>query len=124
MVPELYMDETLEESLMLLQMDGINDSNVKRPGKVEEVMGDEPEEEEKDGGGWVVVETQRKSQEKPPVEVKSRTGRLQRMYPTLFSTTGERFLVGQEEMYGEAHVRRLRLDKAKLDRKPLKFARR
>ena len=73
----LHYDDALEESPELLQqLDGANDSDVERPGKVEVVTGRDPEEEEKDGGGWVVVETQRKTREEPAREVKSLTGRI------------------------------------------------
>ena len=47
---DLCVDEALEESPELLQqVDGINDSDVERPGKVEVLQ-----LEEKDGGGWEV----------------------------------------------------------------------
>ena len=52
---EKALDETLEESPELLQqVDGINDSDVGRPGKVETVM-EVLQQEEMDGGGWEVV---------------------------------------------------------------------
>ena len=79
-------------------MDGINDSEVERPGKAEEVMGHEPEE--KDGGGWVVVETQRKSREKPTMEDESRTWRLKRLYPALTSQWDMDSIVLYEEEKG------------------------
>ena len=87
-------------------------------------MGDEPEEEEKDGGGWVVVEAQRKSWEKHPVEIESQTGRLQKLYPTIFSTTGERSIALQQEKYGEDWVRRLEEAEAKFKRQVPRFAKR
>ena len=79
-----HLDNALEESPELLQqLDGANDSDVERPGKVEVVTGREPEEEEKDGGSWVVVETQRKTREEPTRTEESWTGRVKRMYPAL-----------------------------------------
>ena len=82
------MDDALEESPeLLLQFDGANDSDVERPGKVEEVEGEVPDEGEKDGGGWVVVETQRKTRKEPTVQAgeESRMGRLKRLFPILLS---------------------------------------
>ena len=73
-----------EESPKLLQqVDGINDSDVERPGKVEMVTG-EPQVEE-DGGGWVVFHTQRKSRERKVAAggEGSRMGSLERMFRTL-----------------------------------------
>ena len=47
------MQHAPEESHELLpQFDRANDLDVERPGKVEVVMGNEPDEVEKDGGGW------------------------------------------------------------------------
>ena len=83
-----HYDEALEESPELLQqLDVANDLDLERPGKLEVVMGREPEEEEKDGGSWVVVETQRKTRKKPSVLAgeESRMGRLKRLFPTLLS---------------------------------------
>ena len=117
MVPKLYADESLEETPELLQVDSINDSEVERPGKVEEVKGDEPEEDEKDGGSWVVVETQRKSREKPPGEEESRTGRLKRMYPTLSKYINEDPLVRLEEEKGLKEMLRLEEEEEKMRRK-------
>ena len=57
-----HFDEALEKSPELLQqVDGIIDSEVERPGKVETVMG---EQVEKDGGGWEVVHSQLKTWER------------------------------------------------------------
>ena len=78
---EKALDETLEDA-EFLQVDGINDSAFERPGKIE-VVTDE-EEEEEDGGGWVLVQAQLKSWEGKATEgVESRTGRFERLYPTL-----------------------------------------
>ena len=109
----LHYDETLEESPELL-----NDSEVERPGKAEEVMWHKPEEVEKDGGGWVVVETQRKSREKPTREVESRTGRVMRMYPTLLKQgENEASLVVQEETFGIEWLKRLEEEETKRERR-------
>ena len=79
-----HYDKTLEESPELLQqVDGINDSDVERPGKVETVMG-VLQQEEKDGGGWEVVHSQRKTRDKKAADggKGSRTGSLKRLFPT------------------------------------------
>ena len=112
------MDDALEESPELLQqLDGANDSDVERPGKVEVVMGREPEEEEKDGGGWVVVETQRKTREVPTSVEESRTGRIKRMYPALSKSCDVDHLVRHEEMWGKARMKRLEEEEANIQRK-------
>ena len=113
-----YNDDALEESPeLLLQLDGANDSDVERPGKVEVVMGREPEEEEKDGGGWVVVETQRKTREEPTREVESRTGRVKRMYPTLSEQCTVDSLVRLEEEKGMKEMLRVEVEERKYMRK-------
>ena len=114
----LYNDDALEESPELLQqLDGANDSDVERPGKVEVVMEHESEEEEKDGGGWVVVETQCKTREEPTKIEESRTGRVKRMYPTLSKHMKVEVLVRQEEVWGMAKMKRLGEEEDKLIRK-------
>ena len=85
---EKALDETLEESPELLQqVDGINDSDVERPGKVETVMG-ELQQEETDGGGWEVVHSQSKTRDmKAAAGGKGgRTGSIERMFPALLLT--------------------------------------
>ena len=85
---EKALDETLEESPELLQqVDGINDSDVERPGKVETVLG-VPQQEVKGGGGWEVVHSQRKTRDmKAAAGGKGgRTGSLERLFPTLLLT--------------------------------------
>ena len=85
---EKALDETLEESPELLQqVDGINDSDVERPGKVETVMG-VLQQEETDGGGWEVVHSQRKTREMKAAAqgTGGRTGSIERMFPTLLLT--------------------------------------
>ena len=85
---EKALDEALEESPELLQqVDGINDSDVERPGKVETVMG-VLQQEETDGGGWEVVHSQRKTREmKAAAGGKGgRTGSKERLFPTLLLT--------------------------------------
>ena len=53
---EKALDEALEESPELLQqVDGINDSDVERPGRVEVVTGEKVEGETDDSGGWILV---------------------------------------------------------------------
>ena len=99
------MDDTLEESPELLQqLDGANDSDVERPGKLEVVTVNKPDEVKKDDGGWVVVETQRKTREVPAREVENRTGRLKRMYPILSQYYSEDSLVRREEVKGTKHL--------------------
>ena len=85
---EPALDEALEESPELLQqVDGINDSDVERPGKVETVMG-VLQQEETDGGGWEVVHSQRKTREKKAAAggKGGRTGSKERLFPTLLLT--------------------------------------
>ena len=85
---EKALDETLEESPELLQqVDGINDSDVERPGKVETVMG-VLQQEETDGGGWEVVHSQRKTRnmEAAAGGKGGRTGSIERLFPTLLLT--------------------------------------
>ena len=53
---EKALDEALEESPELLQqVDGINDSDVERPGRVEVVTGEKAEGETDGRGGWILV---------------------------------------------------------------------
>ena len=68
-------------------MDGINDLDVERPGKVETVMG-VLQQEETDGGGWEVVHSQRKTREKKAAAggKGGRTGSKERLFPTLLLT--------------------------------------
>merc|ERR1712236_29628 len=85
---EKALDETLEESPELLQqVDGINDSDVERPGKVETVMG-VLQQEEKEGGEWKVVYSQGKTRDiKAAAGGKgSWTGSIERLFPTLLLT--------------------------------------
>ena len=85
---EKALDEALEESPELLQqVDGINDSDVERPGKVETVLG-VPQQEVKGGGGWEVVHSQRKTRDmKAAAGGKGgRTGSIERMFPALLLT--------------------------------------
>ena len=108
-----YNDDALEESPeLLLQLDGANDSDVERPGKVEVVMGREPEEEEKDGGGWVVVETQRKTRKVLTSQEESRTGRVKRLYPALARSCNVDWLVREEERLGRKKMQRLEVEEA------------
>ena len=81
-------------------------------------MGREPEEEEKEGGGWVVVETQRKTREVPARIEESRTGRIQRMYPTLIQKCNFKVdeLARHEEAMGMAKLKRLEEEEVELDR--------
>ena len=52
---EKALDEALEESPELLQqVDGINDSDVERPGRVEVVTGEKAEGETDGSGGWIL----------------------------------------------------------------------
>ena len=119
----LYNDDALEDSPeLLLQLDGANDSDVERPGKVEVVTGRALEEEEKDGGGWVVVETQRKTRKEPTREVENRTGRLKRMYPILSQYYSEDSLVRREEVKGTKHLLEVE-EKMKTTRKIARSAR-
>ena len=74
---------------------------------MEVVTGRDPEEEEKDGGGWVVVETQRKTREEPAREVESRTGRIQRLYPTLCTQCTVDSLARLEEEKGMREMLRV-----------------
>ena len=82
-------------------------------------MGREPEEEEKEGGGWVVVETQRKTREVPARIEESRTGRIQRMYPTLIQRCNFKVdeLARHEEVMGMAKLKWLEEEEVKLMRK-------
>ena len=68
-------------------MDGINDSDVVPPGKLETVMG-VLQQEEKDGGGWEVVHSQHKTWDiKAAAGGRgSRTGSLERLFPTILLT--------------------------------------
>ena len=65
------------------------------------------DEVEKDGGGWVVVETQRKTREEPTREVESRTGRVNRMYPTLSKSYPVVSIFRQEEEFGRHYMKAL-----------------
>ena len=103
---EKALDETLEESPELLQqVDGINDSDVERPGKVETVLG-VPQQEVKGGGGWEVVHSQRKTRDmKAAAGGKGgRTGSLERLFPTLLLT---RAVAEVEKMIEEDGVKKI-----------------
>ena len=81
-------DKALDESPELLQqVDGINDSDVERPGKVETVEG-VLQQEEKDGGSWEAVHSQRKTRDKKAADggKGSRMGSLERLFLTLLLT--------------------------------------
>ena len=74
---EKALDETLEESPELLQqVDGINDSDVERPGRVEVVTGEKAEGETDGSGGWILVgrktDDPRQIQRKARKEVETR----------------------------------------------------
>ena len=74
---EKALDEALEESPELLQqVDGINDSDVERPGKVEVVTGEKAEGETDGSGGWILVgrktDDPRQIQRKARKEVETR----------------------------------------------------
>ena len=69
---EKALDEALEESPELLQqVDGINDSDVERPGKLEVVTG-EAEGEMDGSGGWILVGRSHQIQRKAREEVETR----------------------------------------------------
>ena len=69
---EKALDEALEESPELLQqVDGINDSDVERPGKLEVVTG-EAEGETDGSGGWILVGRSHQIQRKAREEVETR----------------------------------------------------
>ena len=120
----MHYDDALEESPELLpQLDGANDSDVERPGKVEVVNGREPEEEEKDGGGWVVVETQRKSRKDLASQEESRTGRLKRLYPALARCGNVDWLAREEERWGKKRMQRLEAEEAECQEMYARFAR-
>ena len=99
---EPALDEALEESPELLQqVDGINDSDVERPGKVETVLG-VPQQEVKGGGGWEVVHSQRKTRDmKAAAGGKGGwTGRIERMFPALLLTRTVADVEQMIETYG------------------------
>ena len=101
---EKALDETLEESPELLQqVDGINDSDVERPGKVETVLG-VLQQEVKGGGGWEVVHSQRKTRDiKATAGGRgSWTGSLERLFPTILLT---RAVTEVEKMVEEKGVK-------------------
>ena len=68
-------------------MDGINDSDVGKPGKVETVMR-VLQQEETYRGGWEVVHCQRKTREKKAAAggKGGRTGNIERMFLALLFT--------------------------------------
>ena len=119
-----HYDKTLEESPELLQqVDGINDSDVERPGKVETVMG-VLQQEETDGGGWEVVHSQRKTRDmKAAAGGKgSRTGSIERLFPTLLLT---RAVAQVERMVEERGVEKImRLEEMTLQIRKEREARR
>ena len=121
-----HCDEALEESPELLQqVDGINDSDVERPGKVETVEG-VLQQEEKDGGGWEVVHSQRKTREmKAAAGGKGgRTGSIERMFPALLLTRTVAQVEMMIEAYGMEWVQhRESVHKTKLQTKKQKEAR-
>ena len=121
----MHYDDALEESPELLpQLDGANDSDVERPGKVEVVNGREPEEEEKDGGGWVVVETQRKSRSDLASQEESRTGRMKRLYPALARCNfTEDWLAREEARIGKKRMQRLEAEEVEYAEMYARFAR-
>ena len=98
---EKALDEALEESPELLQqVDGINDSDVEWPGKVEIVEG-EPQVEE-DGGGWEVVHSQHKARARTASEERreNRMGSYQRMAPVVLEVISLYMLDFYEETNG------------------------
>ena len=106
---EPALDEALEESPELLQqVDGINDSDVERPGKVETVEG-VLQQEEKDGGGWEVVHSQRKTRDKKAADggKGSRMGSLERLFPTLLLTRAVAQVERMVEARGVEEIMRL-----------------